>query len=211
MPENKVGSVLLLLFQAVMFLVAAVVLIWELGIFEPSNKKEFRFKEWVEIGGGKFVKFGHFEFLIDEQNQRVIQKIIAPSILANVEFDKKRAKWLKREGETPPSSMVTLIRATLPNGSMRLKVLSECVVFSGEDWFCDDTVNGIALSKAERGIGMQGGNWTGNVMKFFENSLNAELVGWKVSWEFDKFRCSELCYYGTVDENRKAMSEFLKN
>jgi hypothetical protein len=180
----------------------AVVLTWEFDVFTSSDIREIRFIEEVKVSDGKFAKFNHFEFKIDPENQRVIQKVIAPTKSSTVVFQKKRAESLGYHDQQIPQPILREFLSTLPGNSQIFKTLSNCVVVSTSDWSCADRIIGTDLQSSDPRIGMRDGEWVG--------AWFIPLVErWKTSWKIDKFKCGDVCYYGTTQENSALIRTFI--
>lgn len=188
-----------------------LMLIWETSFFQSSHVKDIRLVENVFYENGKFTKFVHLEFNIDEQNQRVIQKILVPIQTSSIRFSKRHAELLGYKSGGIPESLESGFRSTLTNANETLKTLSDCVVLSTDDWSCDDSIIGVPTVGKKRGIGMRDGEWTGDVINSLRESKDITIANWKIGWEYDRFGCADVCYFGTREEFNKSLDSFMKN
>jgi hypothetical protein len=187
------------LFSVAFWLIALSILVWEFWPFSNKMVQSVAFSTSVKTDTAVMRKINVIEFGIDTDQQRVIQKIVAPV---------KTKKGLPpicsffgqgcNESNYSPSDEergFTEIWSSLPDESGRLMELKNCTVKSPDDWICKSNwYRSEDNEKNKNFIGKSDGEWISNP------SISGK-INWKSILLFEEFRCGEnLCFITTKEK-----------
>ena len=194
-------SILVLVF---MFSLIIVWPIWEWEPFAPSNIKTMRFSEKVISDGNIYQKNNTFQFIIDENNNRVYQQLITP-IFNDSDFNKYYFNSVddfsidvetnklvnKKINNLPKIKSIQHLFTKLNNSLIEIK---NCVVVSEEDWICEDTLKFTKANGSFQKFGMIDGDWVIDI------GLKKSLYKTKLNWFLDNRSCGDSCFIMTETE-----------
>ena len=182
-------------------------LIWEFWPFQNQFSQKLAYTEIVETNSAVMKKINIIEFELDIDEQRVIQKIVAPlrsdrgrpplcSFFANCHNEHPSVK--------PEENGFRELREQLPLENQILSELKNCVVKSSDDWICESKWYGVKRNMKGGYIGKSDGEW------IFQPSLS-NLKKWKAGLLIDQLRCGgNVCFVMSMDE-RKSLFDRIEN
>ena len=189
------------LFQIAATVLVPAWLLWEFWPFQNELSQRLAYSEIVDTKTAVMKKINVVEFELNINQQRVIQKIIAP-----VRGVRGRPYLCNYLGVSCPKGDASKIAEEkgfseiwpqLPSKDNLLNELSNCTIKSADDWICKSDWYGATKNLEFAYIGKSNNKWISNPPLNKPNN-------WKVGLVFDKLRCGgNICFVYTIEERKR--------
>jgi hypothetical protein len=195
-----------LVFEVVLALAVQAWLLWEFWPFENELSQKLAYSEHVETQTALMQKINVLEFELDIDQQRVIQKVVAPT-LADKGQPTRCTHLLGLCDEEVGSSAAKKmgfqeLRDQLPAEHQLLTELENCTLKSPDDWICKSKWFRSPNDSSDSYIGKSDGDW------IFRPTVS-KPINWKAELAVDQWQCGgNLCFVMSMAKRKQLFQRF---
>lgn len=191
-------------FKSLLWVLIIGWLSWEFWPFQQFSQ-QLAYSETVETKSAVMTKINVIEFQLDMDQQRVIQKVVAPIQgnrgkpqlcgILNISCESADAtNEIENKGYRE-------IWEQLPSKTELLSELENCTIKSSNDWICKSKWYASSEDTTQHYVGKSNGEWI-----FYPQ--DGYPYNWKISLAFDQFKCEgNICFEMSIEERKRQFKE----